>query len=291
MWILPSVCSRSAQDSGGLTLALAEQSVPEWWATVSGTASPRPVSWRGWKNRPWIKPLFGLATCETWTPDLLPAKSISTQGDTPANPLATAAQGAEKPTSATFGPSSGTTFASYDPPSHSLRMSEGTFPWGSSKSSATLPLTGMMCAGLLSAHQKPLELHTYGNASSSSATWPTPTATDAKASGAAGYSTQSGRHSGTTLTDATVRSPKWETPTARDWKDGTNPSMKVPTNALLGRQAPRMIGQMCRSGSSLPSKSTIRPLRLNPCFVAWLMGLPNPWWAQPNCSEPTSSEL
>lgn len=34
--------------------------------------------------------------------------------------------------------------------------------------------------------------------------WPTATATDAKASGAAGYSTESGRHSGTTLTDATV---------------------------------------------------------------------------------------
>jgi hypothetical protein len=31
---------------------------------------------------------------------------------------------------------------------------------------------------------------------------PTPTAQDAKASGAAGYSTASGRHSGTTLTDA-----------------------------------------------------------------------------------------
>lgn len=31
---------------------------------------------------------------------------------------------------------------------------------------------------------------------------PTPTAADYKASGAAGYSTQSGRHSGTTLTDA-----------------------------------------------------------------------------------------
>ena len=38
----------------------------------------------------------------------------------------------------------------------------------------------------------------------SGSAWPTPTATDAKASGAAGYSTESGRHSGTTLTDATV---------------------------------------------------------------------------------------
>lgn len=34
--------------------------------------------------------------------------------------------------------------------------------------------------------------------------WPTPTAQDSAQSGAAGYSTASGRHSGTTLTDATV---------------------------------------------------------------------------------------
>jgi len=47
--------------------------------------------------------------------------------------------------------------------------------------------------------------------------WPTATATDAKASGSAGYSTESGRHAGVTLTDATVRSleartPDWPTP-------------------------------------------------------------------------------
>jgi hypothetical protein len=36
--------------------------------------------------------------------------------------------------------------------------------------------------------------------------WPTPTAGDANASGAAGYSTDSGRHSGTTLTDAVAGS-------------------------------------------------------------------------------------
>src|SRR6185312_12839446 len=35
--------------------------------------------------------------------------------------------------------------------------------------------------------------------------WPTPTAADANASGSAAYSTESGRHAGTTLTDATAR--------------------------------------------------------------------------------------
>ena len=42
--------------------------------------------------------------------------------------------------------------------------------------------------------------------------WPTPTAGDHKASGAADYSTDSGRHSGVTLTDAAVRN--WPTPGA-----------------------------------------------------------------------------
>jgi hypothetical protein len=45
--------------------------------------------------------------------------------------------------------------------------------------------------------------------------WPTPTAGDAKASGAQGYSTESGRHLGTTLTDAAAR--EWPTPTAQTY--------------------------------------------------------------------------
>jgi hypothetical protein len=48
-------------------------------------------------------------------------------------------------------------------------------------------------------------------------TWPTPTAGDSKDSGAAGYSTESGRHSGTTLTDAVVRGPKAEGKLNPDW--------------------------------------------------------------------------
>ena len=32
---------------------------------------------------------------------------------------------------------------------------------------------------------------------------------------------------------------RWATPTSRDWKDGSDPSVNVETNGLLGRQAPR----------------------------------------------------
>jgi len=49
--------------------------------------------------------------------------------------------------------------------------------------------------------------------------WPMATAADAKASGAAGYQTET-RHSGTTLTDAAVRTPLWATPDASVMNDG-----------------------------------------------------------------------
>ena len=61
----------------------------------------------------------------------------------------------------------------------------------------------------------------------------------------------------------------WATPTSRDHKDGFNPSLKEPTNCLLGRQAPRtpMLGQ----------KFYASKRALNPQFVEWLMGFPIGW--------------
>ena len=55
----------------------------------------------------------------------------------------------------------------------------------------------------------------------------------------------------------------WPTPTARDWKDGTNPSDKAPTNGLLGRAAPR--------------DPTSQPGQLSPDWVDMLMGFPVGW--------------
>jgi hypothetical protein len=103
-------------------------------------------------------------------------------------------------------------------------------------------------------------------------------------SGSAGYSTASGRHSGTTLTDAVVR---WPTPTARDWKDGSyNPN--VPVNGLLGRavwRTPTAHDWKNHAGSTQvylsdqveqPSPSR-NGGQLNPTWVEWLMGFPLGW--------------
>jgi hypothetical protein len=98
-------------------------------------------------------------------------------------------------------------------------------------------------------------------------TWPTPTAGDSKDSGAALYSTESGRHSGTTLTDA-VRG-KWATPTARDAKG------PGPTHTKGGRDLATDVG----TG------------KLNPEFVECLMGLPVGWTSIVGLPAPVRSKV
>ena len=67
-------------------------------------------------------------------------------------------------------------------------------------------------------------LRTSGNASSSApsavSAWPTPTRQDGSSSGAAGYSTESGRHTGTTLTDAARQVTGWATAKRSDGERG-----------------------------------------------------------------------
>ena len=69
---------------------------------------------------------------------------------------------------------------------------------------------------------------------------------------------------------AETGSSSWPTATARDWKDGADPSLKVPTNGRLGLAAPRTTGAMFPNTSGL---------RLNPIFVECLMGFPIGWTA------------
>lgn len=88
--------------------------------------------------------------------------------------------------------------------------------------------------------------------------WPTPVAQDASSHGSAGYPTDN-RHSGTTLTDATVRGVRWPTPAARDWKScASNQVGARPLNEVARRHA---------GGAGV----------LNPAFVEALMGFPPGW--------------
>jgi hypothetical protein len=106
VWIIPSsIASRFARVSDSSMReptpgSVTSDSDPVLWPTVSGTASPQPASWRGWKRRAWSRPLFTQGISETstaahfvewWTASLL---------DCPANPTPSRASRKGTPTTA-----------------------------------------------------------------------------------------------------------------------------------------------------------------------------------------------
>jgi hypothetical protein len=105
------------------------------------------------------------------------------------------------------------------------------------------------------------------------AAWPTPTRQDQASSGAAGYSTESGRHSGTTLTHA-ARMTGWATPQAQDWKGAPIKSYKERGGGAKGEQLSHQVRGMHSCGS--PAQ-TQRRGQLNSSFSRWLMGYPIAW--------------
>lgn len=106
--------------------------------------------------------------------------------------------------------------------------------------------------------------------------WPTPTAGDAKASGSAGDSTESGRHSGTTLTDAVDRG------FLASGRDGANSSQRrAERNTARARYStPNTNGNDGGSNSRRAAKARGDYIdgRLNPDWVEnFLMGWPAGW--------------
>lgn len=108
------------------------------------------------------------------------------------------------------------------------------------------------------------------------ASWPTAKAGDANSSGSAAYSTASGRHSGTTLTDAA----SWATPAARDHKDTGDMSQSMTRQDGKERNdtVPRQAFGMMSSGSPAETASPGQSVgQLNPFFSLSLMGYPVSW--------------
>lgn len=101
--------------------------------------------------------------------------------------------------------------------------------------------------------------------------WPTATATDAEASGAAAYDRSSGRHSGTTLTDAAVR--QWPTPTANRYGTTNNGSPHDGRTAYATAGTPSLDTLIMRESIRADSGGRV----LNPDWVETLMGYPIGW--------------
>ena len=279
---------------------------PEYapWATLSGKPSQRPLSWRGWKTRPWIarlsgttpRPLMAAGCAERW---------ISSLADIRVSPFPLQASGSAPKTSATSGPSSLESFARFDPGSCSLKTSQATFGWDSTPSSPILPNSGSMRSGMCFRAQESVPLTAAAGSSFSRGEYPTPSATPYGSSQNEGqiphkrptngtpsleswagtWSTPKGSEEdrGTDQKKQGGESPKqqvatWPTPTAGDSKASRNKTSgrKAGSSHHDGVTLTDAIGEHSTRPDQPGTGRTSRP-RLNPVFVENLMAWPLGW--------------
>lgn len=263
MWILVPRVSPSAQASEDWT------SPPKWSLELAESVTWRgkqraSSSWlRAWKKGGWIRRLFTRMP-EPSMADRGVAEWISSLPVTRVSHSASLAKGSQKQTQGTFGQTSSESSPRFVQHSLFSRTSKDTSSEASAPSSVTLTNWGSMRSGEFIQLPKP-DTRTVATGSSS---WPTPQARDFRSPDLKGSGNYDRKVSKGYTIDLNSRVVNWATPTARDYKDGADPSPNAPTNALLGRQAPRVTGQMSPS-------STGR--RLNPWFVEWLMSFPAGW--------------
>jgi len=209
MWLAPYVSSRYSRESvvSSSPSDFASEDL-RWWATSSGTPMLVDLSWRGWKNRPWILLLCSLERFKTWTEANSLVTLMSSVGGSHANHIQLLETKKETKTTAPSGPSSPESLPSVDPPWSSSRTSQLSLlgeDFDLSERNYADWVTNSQIRSSLALATLARHMSVRG-----SSFWPTATSTDQKMSGVSeNWLKESGRHSGTTLTDAVK---KWQTP-------------------------------------------------------------------------------
>jgi len=283
MWIVAPPSCLSAPVSEDL-ISPSNESFQRLALSVLWRSKPsRLQSWRTrWQRVHWMRHLSGL-TCEPSTLERGVAAWISSLRASRANRFQPPASAGATPTRATSGRTSAglstgrdrvLSFSKTSQASLLLDAPEAERPMNSSDPSYSDWLTELRQYLL----RRRKSAHRTNENGCSSLAWPTATCGDAASTRAKCYSTESGRHSGTTLTDAAEHL----------WPTHQNSLIKQADQ--FGRQAPRML----QNGPLSSPYGQTSPRRLNPAFVAWLMGYPPGWTSfapteTPSCQpkEPT----
>lgn len=226
----------------------------------NGTPTRRPLSWRGWRMRPWIERLFGTILCpstaahgvESWIASLraFPASRTAWQASVKASA-----------TSGGYGRTSPESFAMYNHGSFFSKTSGGCFPVaGSKRSSDRWPNCGSMRNGHCY-RQAPLALVTSGNGRSF---WPTALAHDGRRPGADLHSTQSGNLNREAALWPTPKASEADHPGRMTDSNGQKQLGTLSNNLTALWQSPQTSDA---NGARLPDGK--RSLGLNTAAVAW----------------------
>lgn len=145
-------------------------------ATSSGKVTPRPLSWRGWKSRPWVRLLSG-TTLPPSTAARGVASWISSLRASRASRSALPGSSAGRRTSDGSGPISSASFGRFNPDGSFLRTSLDLFGTDSDPSSVDWPRSGTMQSGICSARARSVPHIAVSGSSYSRGEYPTPSAT------------------------------------------------------------------------------------------------------------------
>lgn len=293
-YYMPSISAPDTEASSSPSDTPASPLAP--WLTLSGTATQRPYSWRGWARRDWIEHLSGL----TSTPSTLARGLAVWTSSLPASPVNPSRRPVRNVAltmidiSGRWHPGSSLT---WDRPSCSWRTSPTLFELdGYLTSSPTLPTSGSMRNGVCYP-QPTLAPPTDGNDSGcwptstaqsaigngfrsvgrgtpllkgAASMWPTPTARDDQKTPEA-HLAMKRRMGGnrTAITSLTVMSKMW--PTGQDgWRSGGNPT-------TTGSHDLHQVASLHLPTTTPAGNDGSLKADLNPRFVAALMGLPLDW--------------
>ncbi len=296
MWLAPSAIferSRSAADTAALTWGSGSRSEgePELWLSLSGTLEPRPRSWNGWKNRPWIRRLSS-AICSPSTVDDWLDRSTSSLRASPVRTIQPPATEQERTASETSGRKS-----CESPTRAKLRSCSSRTSAASSQASGALPYRVWTASGwdgptasLFGAGSLPGFWETWPSAGSmrSGACYQRETLEPRTGESVGGSSRRTGNafDSG----DLQAAAQSWATPTAGDSKASGSRT----TEDSKAHPGTSLIDQIHGSSSGRPAPASAKPgpesrPRLNPRFVEGLMGLP-PGWTTATASECSGTE-
>ena len=310
MWVyLPETCLPSSRESEASSSG-SDSPTPEpaLWVTSSGTPMRRPLSWPGWRTRPWSQLLSG-TTLPPSTAARGAASWIRSLAD---SRVRTSVSRGRVPVSTASGPASGASspdwFARWDHESSSWRTSQLSLLGDSTVCSRTWPAAGSMRNGMCSARPESAPRTFVEGSSYSRNEYPTPSATPYGSSQNEGRVEHKRPTNGTPSLETWARG--WPTPGANDWKGSSKPGQRrgqldeavahrwaTPTagdaKASGSRNAPdsrahlgTSLTDQIRTGDSHGRRDratakdgdpTSRPAVLSPAFVEALMGFPRGW--------------
>lgn len=264
--------SRSAPDmEASISASISQSRDIELWLSSNGKAMRRPLSWRGWQTRPWVKRLSG-TILDPSTADRGAAGFISSLPAIPASHSATPACDRAPPILDTCGRKSPASWGRPLPNGSGSKTSRGTCPWDVPTSCETFAKWATRQRRACLRREKRAQV--TGAAACSS--WPTPTATDG------GYFPELEIAAG----DIAIKSPAETAPGSA----GQYPLSNSARVWMLLWLTLRALGWSARTAtfqSSPPvrlsfthgSSSYLATLKPNPRFYELVMGWPIDWTA------------